>query len=571
VIQNPRVGLLSASRKTWAWLSFFNGTVLKPIFFGRLIGLPSNIFDVRVKLEFVARPQDFAFQKEVLAQSLRVAPYFDPLFVSPDYWDDPDVVLEARSAMWHIDRVTHRLTVSDVLVPEDGVLELTEDDHLYAGLSTSMSGVPARRVRLEANLPWTMRASGQVDLRSRIKSIWESPLGISTQSQGGMISSYTFDGLSGDWPAPGRSLSTGWTVVQGSLINVAGVATPGVSLKDILKSQGMPFTDSDVILVPAGTAVYRDGDPDLYGVSTQVTVPIGWGFPILKLQYDVERSYSEEVTIDLEADMQAIMTMPGDDEAVVVRISGNDASDLTRDGSIPQNNSRSPTFLESPRGRQALEHLILHARAVLINRSRAVTITCKMAKFLDALDVTLRKSLLIHDPRLPGGQALGKVTSYNISYSNGTPSAQITIQSSVGYGGSETSEEGEDAYIDDDYIDDYYVRDNEIVALPASDVAYTVPIYRARDDGIDFRRGISADQAVRSLVVTGGPRTQQIAMNEYVGTSADLEAVKAALNGLPTQVHADMLPLAGGPYSTPITVMLSKLSVPKQIDLEAAT
>lgn len=108
VIKNPRIGLLAPARKTWVWLSH-GGT---PLFFGRLVGVPSNINQNAVTLEFVARPADYAAQKSTLAGSLRVLPYYDPVFITPDAQADPDTVLEARPAMWHIDRTTLAVTTS---------------------------------------------------------------------------------------------------------------------------------------------------------------------------------------------------------------------------------------------------------------------------------------------------------------------------------------------------------------------------------------------------------------------------------------------------------------------------
>lgn len=575
-IRNPRIGLLAPGRKIWAWLSYFDGTTLKPIFFGRLVGIPSNIFDVLVTLEFVARPSDFAEQKEALAQTLRTAPHFDPLFVSPDHWDDPDVVLEARSALWHIDRVTHKLTVSDLLVPEDGVVEVSADDHLYDGLSVSMTSVPARRVRVEASIPWTQRASGRIKLSDRIKRVWETPMGPGTQGFSGMISSYTFEGLSGSWPTPGQRFGNGWTVVDGSLVNGSGSLVPSVFADAILRAYGFPFLEIDKLtrLTP-GTAVLRKSDPLVPGVTTTVVVPMGWGVPVLEVEYRAERDFTEEVVIEIEADMQSILTMPGDEENIVLTYNANSASDISRDGAIPLRAPQLRSFSDTQRGLQSIEHLILCARAALINRSRAIRIDCSLVNFLDALNVTLRKSILLEDPRLPGGQAFGKVTRYNLSYMNGAPIAIITFQPAVGYGGEAPTSPGQDAYIDDSYYESggigggYYVRDDHVIAV-ASDVSFEVPRYNVMDDGTDFTRGLNADSAVRSLVVTGGPRSQQQAIAEYVGASADIESVKIVLNELPTQVHADMTPVTGGPFVTPVAVLASRLRIPKQIDLEAS-
>jgi hypothetical protein len=110
-IRNPRIGLLATGRKQWAILSFNQGTDISPdvipLFRGRLIGIPSNVFDTIVTLEFTARPADFVDQKIDVADALKVPPYWEPIFIKPENWEDPDAVLEAYSRLWHIDPVTH--------------------------------------------------------------------------------------------------------------------------------------------------------------------------------------------------------------------------------------------------------------------------------------------------------------------------------------------------------------------------------------------------------------------------------------------------------------------------------
>jgi hypothetical protein len=81
-LRNPRVGLLRADRKQWAWFSArMPGESVVPLFFGRLIGVPSNIFAELVTLDFVARPADFNARKAALAESLKELPYWDPIFI----------------------------------------------------------------------------------------------------------------------------------------------------------------------------------------------------------------------------------------------------------------------------------------------------------------------------------------------------------------------------------------------------------------------------------------------------------------------------------------------------------
>lgn len=572
VIKNPRIGLLAPSRKTWAWLTHYDGTTMRPLFYGRLIGLPSNIFDTRVTLEFLARPVDFAEQKENLADTMRVLPYFDPIFIQPDSWDDPDLVLDARTELWHVDRVTHELTTSDLIVPEDGVIELTEDDHLYSGLATSMGDVPVRRCRVVATIPWTQMANDDFLLNKRIVNAWpEVSDSYASDYHGKLIMSYTFDGLSSDWPKEGSSLGNAWSVLEGSLADMT-VATQPIKATDYLKDWNLGDDQTQAITVPVGSYVKATkpsyGGLDVPAVTITV-VPAGWGAPVLRVGYDSSRNYSEIVTVDIESDMQAIMTLPGDDEVTTLTMNTNSVSDVTRDGTTPLGDLRRSQYVSTSRGQQSVQHMILVARATLINRARAVQIDCHFKDFIRALDITLRKGLLIHDHRLPGGEASGKITKYTLSYAGGHPSAQVTINSTVGYGGSHVSNDGEDDYIDDDYIDDYYVREGVVSLVPSSDVAFTVPNYSANDDGVNFVRGLGPDNAVISLQVTGGPNAQRAAFDGYAGDNPDITVYQVILQNLYTQVHLTMQPIGPGPYATDIQVDASELVIPKQIDLEA--
>ena len=65
-----------------------------PLFFGRLVGIPTNILQEVVTLQFVAKPIDFLSQKQALAETLKVRPYWDPVFIDPDKRDDVETIME---------------------------------------------------------------------------------------------------------------------------------------------------------------------------------------------------------------------------------------------------------------------------------------------------------------------------------------------------------------------------------------------------------------------------------------------------------------------------------------------
>jgi hypothetical protein len=92
---NPRVGLLNETREQWAWFSHGEGSSVEPLFYGRLVGVPQELQNEVVRLEFRAKPIDYDAQREALAETLRVAPYWDPVWLAEDAREDPDTIWRA--------------------------------------------------------------------------------------------------------------------------------------------------------------------------------------------------------------------------------------------------------------------------------------------------------------------------------------------------------------------------------------------------------------------------------------------------------------------------------------------
>src|SRR5262245_7263364 len=59
------IGLLSPGRLIWCWFAFDCGPDLIR-FRGRLVGIPTSLFEDLVTLEFVAKPMDTVAQKKAL-------------------------------------------------------------------------------------------------------------------------------------------------------------------------------------------------------------------------------------------------------------------------------------------------------------------------------------------------------------------------------------------------------------------------------------------------------------------------------------------------------------------------
>src|SRR4029079_16916399 len=112
----------------------------------------------------------------------------------------------ARSQLWHIDRVSHAVTVSDVLVGEDGIEEFSEADVFYEGVAVRLNQPPLRSITVEGTVNWKQPANGVVDV-----------LSAST------IATHTGDGLISGWLKAGAAIGGGWQVDNASAIDVSGI------------------------------------------------------------------------------------------------------------------------------------------------------------------------------------------------------------------------------------------------------------------------------------------------------------------------------------------------------------
>lgn len=570
VIKNPRIGFLNPGRKVWAWFSAsVDGAPAEPWMLGRLLGIPANVFDTLVTISLTARPIDFAEQKAALAETLKVAPFWDDIFISPDRWDDPDTVLEARTQLWHIDPVTHIVTVSDIIVPEDGVVEFGATGFFYESMSMTLNQIPARNIQITANIPWTQDAAGVVDVSRKFWENWPGSIGDGLR----MISSFTFKGLLGSWPQQGARIGSGWTVRSGELKDVSYTSAREVNIPYYYDTSNIPALPQGSIMYPQRVTqgkTWGGVDGAGFDISVQtVFAPIGWGVPRMLAEYKASRKFVETLVINLKTSQQALVTLPGDDEAILLKLNANEVTNLDENNAMPLGNTLKRSFVDTERGRAAVEHVIALGRANLAARSRSV-VTAFVTDMLSGKAVNLRKGIKINDPRIPGGNAVGKCTAYSFTLdgNEGEPLATLTLASCVGYGGSYTGELGDPIYCEADYVgSDYQEYENVVVLLGTEDVTYTAPPIAYFDDGIDFERGISADIAVKYVFVDNGPVAQRAAIESNPGV--DTADVQAILQAIPTRVHLKMLPMEGGPFTATKEITVSELIIPKQIDLEA--
>ena len=463
-IRNPRRQFLAEGADLWMWLSE-DGT---PLFFGRLVAVPEDLHAEIVRLNFVARPTGYDTAKRALADTLRVRPYWDPVWILEERMEDPDTVLEARTQLWHIDRVTHAVTVSDIISGEDGTLAIA--DHDYSSLSVRYGAPPVRSVKVDAEVSWDQIAEGSIDITNELLAAFAA-----AGSPAGVVSSYTGQGLEADWPEPGADLRGGWRVGEVTLTRADGVWKTA-------RYKDARITAPTARVLPAGLRVDLTGAGALTGARRAseafLTPPVtarfyAWEFrPRFTLDYAVSRQRFERVSFDLSGDVQRVFTDAGEDEEIILSLGSRKVSE-TIDGAVPLGDLRRSSYLNTDRGRQSLDYLIALARSRLLARARAVEIECTVP-FATGIGLSCRMNATITDSRLPGGSAAGKVISYTLRASgDGSRLCYVTIGCTIGNGATETATSGTPPYVEDGYVDDgYQQRTGQTYEAIAGEVTY---------------------------------------------------------------------------------------------------
>jgi hypothetical protein len=339
-IQNPHVGILSPTRKYWAWFAWFNGTTVEPIFFGRVVGTPVRIFEEIITLQLVADPLDYKLRVQMLAETLKYQPFYDPLFIDISLRDDPNTILEAHAKVWDVDPITLAVTANDIITGTDGNEDFTADDHFYDGMQMSIGQPPTIAIMMDASINWTQAASGVVDMGSY------------------RYTTLSGDGMLGDWPKPGQQLGGGYSVATSEITDDSGTNAATMSNfswqwtnKEKEHSDGDSMSKSLNASTPVGGriaaqrllteerqpgfldpfAVDGNGDPAPINRPMRYNSTTGYVLQYdlsakLALQYEAERPRTERIVFVMVADTQPILTDPDmSEETEVMTRNGADA------------------------------------------------------------------------------------------------------------------------------------------------------------------------------------------------------------------------------------------------------
>lgn len=563
-LKNPGVGALTIGR--WAWFSFDDGgsAGIQPVFKGRLIGSPADFALETISLQLRAIPADYVEQKTAVATALRELPYWDPVWFA-DKIDDLDTVLEPRCAVWHVDRTTLEVSASSLIDGEDGTIDIT--DQLYESVKTSFGATPLRRIVVSGLVTWKQEGEGDVDLTT---PVWERFGTTGSPFNWPQVGSFTSDGLASDWPKPLANLGGGWSVSANAVLDTAGFSQFWVYQKSYSALQESKEAEQQANgWSPSSFSSPTEDVYKTYVVAFTVA-PILQNFVV---HWKASRDRSEKFTFTLEADIQPIaIDLDADDEETLDLTSDNIAEEIDLDGGMPIEDLRHNNYFPRPRGSQSLQCAMLLAAAKMNARARSVLVDFTLAGWpAAALSLSCRKSVLLHDRRLPGAQALGKVISYRLTMAPGRLTTSVKMACTVGYGVTlPAADEGTGAYAPG-YAPGYDRRiDREVEVVPGVLQYDSIEALVVDDDGVDLFNLNASTALLVPITVDNGPNDQQAVIDieaARLGVSPDPVEV---LREHPTEWEVELVPVTGGAFYTEIPVTVAKLVIPKMIDLEAA-
>lgn len=579
-IDNPGVGLLSPGRKQWAWLSE-DGT---PRFYGRLDAAPDEITAEIISVELIAEPVNIQAQKEALAATLRNLPYYDKAWIQRGA-DNPDTVLETRTAHYDVDPITHALSIVDILNPGGSDIEILESQHFYDALSTSKNGTPLKLATLKATGKWHQKATGTVDLT---RKLWEKFNTTGASFPFPNIASLSSAGLVNDWPPPLKNLNGGWSMAVDSFAILSQYVQSGFfPITYIDKSSSGTVNDAGAAPNPHTIADVPDINLSQYGnplLSPTSLFNIDWkewqvSFPVIPvnmrftISYEADRERTEVLSLSLSADVQSLYFDPGSAEEELIELSSEFIDQPVDDGeALPIVDLRRNNFFPTDRGQLSVQYFLLLLRARLVYRSRAFQVVFEVAWDDIADIINCRRRFLLHDNRLPGGQAIGKVISYSLIADETQKIGRVTIGCAVGYGIALPAANNDGDTYAEDYADNYTELINLTIDVITGELQYsgfdeTIVI---DDDGVDFFNMTPDNVLAEPITITNGANDQTALIRAAIDPGITDPDPIGAWRDAPTKPHVKVKPVTGGAFLTEYQVTVSNLVIPKMIDLEAA-
>ncbi len=417
------------------------------LFSGEVSRAPRGQVSERIRIEVIGRPSDADARLATLVEGLKVAPYYDPLFVASGDADDAGTVLTGHGKVLAWGRVSGDVSAVDflsgsstvALTPFRGSVSVDVADDVPATASYSMK-VQWGQLRKETYGPF--------DELKEIKTL-------------------TPDGLLKNWPKVGTSLGGGFSVTRSSVEETSyDFRKKGKSDDPFVKNREDLERFVDVKPDELDPVVLADGKWKQVAEKATLAADL-----VIQNVYEIRRT--ETATVSVSAGVQAVIRSgSAEDEALDLQdITQSDAvsswaprveylvgAQVLDGGNVYEaredhisgavrtpgrwnlvgessylSSRRVYSFFRTSRGQAAIDHAVERLKARLRYAARAVRISfdCAMP---DPASITADMTATISDPALPGGSATGRVVGYDLEWGGGRKQARIEMACAAGTG-----------------------------------------------------------------------------------------------------------------------------------------
>ena len=459
------------------------------LFRGTLIAVPTEMTGDFVTLELLGKSSKTERKIENLADGVAgKLEFFDPAFASNEA--NIDEKMAAIAARIHVDRRTLEAWISDDLARDKhpdavpgrrGNAEFRIGEDEIFDIQMSIGELPPSKVIMTADVEWEQSGRGTTDIGPWLRS---DDIG-----NWGALETYTPDALMSAIPGLGGEVNSGSGYAIDASIRLEH------SWEDTLK---IKFYEGDVVEdVVYFRTVRSRYELERYNVAWEYSQPrrerlrIEIDCPVPKLFGDAQRieTFSPMSANDVRQDNVNPPWRPGFAYRSGDRVSMNGSTwrcksyhragdDFYTDAHWEEmeytdaslKNPGSPTYFEtiSATGGEISSRYLytsypIHmAIAAYKRRLRFVEVSCSIP-FTRALELSTASELTIESARLPGGAALGKIVSLEMSDMDGSRNARVTIACSMGVENADAPDVPP-SYVDESYVEDGYQEDGgEIV------------------------------------------------------------------------------------------------------------
>jgi hypothetical protein len=518
------------------------GAALQPqphniLFKGLLVGTLTNIEGAFGEIELIAKPLDFVPKNKEFQTQNRKAPYWDALLIPPEKLNHFAEIQDVRTASLFCHPRTGELLLSDWF--EGRETFKIYQNFFYQSLQMKVRKPPLESCTVNLHAHWVQGSQGIANLGPTIRKAFPYK----------RVNTYTEAGLTEKWPQSRKHL--------------------GRSGVWVLKSKLKPINPAAILYPPYSPPLSLGEvgeEPKTYRAKRY------WFKPVLWVRWKRKQKRKETLSLTLYHEFQRIHPGEGEHKTInftlqninpdpnvyswepdhfydkgvkiihenrIYKCNIAHTAALTFEENqnkwifkkafqTPLGDPARASFFLTDRGYQVAEHGMEHAKVMLADSARCLEVSFE-GTWESLKDITTDCSVILKDPRLPGGEIRGKVIKVVLQAcgETGERTVHVTLLSALGTGkfqklkNSPTPDYSGDTYAEQTY---------QVYANAVSETPSGVLYFRYDDQGPGGEKGHGP--LIRRIELKNSPQDQETEMLQFTGHPPS--ALAKALEKRPT-------------------------------------